>query len=265
MIHYSFMIIPDLSTIGNDDTIRRTLDLIKSCGYAGVELNMTGGLTRYLDKVASWIEERELTIPSFLTGEAYNEGLCLSSPKESVRKKTVARLIDYLDTARRFNAILVVGLLQGLLSDEPDRNTANKRIVECLKQVGEAAVLRGVELVIEPVNHLQVGFYNSVAEVANLVADIDSPSWKLMVDTIHMNIEESSLTKPIYEFKSNIRHVHLCESNGGVFGSGNVDFAAVLRALDDIGYDHFASIKVYRKSTLNDAISHSIAHLSGLR
>ena len=53
----------------------------------------------------------------------------------------------------------------------------------------------GVEIVIEPVNHLQVGFNNSLAEVQRLIAEIDVPVFKPMLDTIHMNIEETSLDR----------------------------------------------------------------------
>ncbi len=264
MIHYSFMIIPSLPTLGGDGYIQRTFDHIKSCGYSGIELSLVPALESHLDRLERWLDERELVVPSFLTGDAYAEGLCLCSPDADVRRRTVARLIDYLDTAERFNAILVVGLLQGLRSDEPDPVVANRRIVEALRQVGEAAALRRVDLVVEPVNHLQVGFNNSVAEVVELEREIGSPAWKLMVDTVHMNIEETSLTQPIYDNRGSLRHVHLCESNGGILGSGNVDFEVVLRALDEIGYDHFASIKVYRKAALEEAASQSLKYLRSL-
>ncbi len=265
MTHYSYMIIPPLPTLGDDNSIQRIFDQIKTCGYAGIELSLAPALTGHLDRLERWISDRELVVPSFLTGDAYAEGLCLSSPDAGVRKRTVTRLIEYLDTAERFNAILVIGLLQGLLSDEPDPVIANRRIADCLREVGEAASPRGVDLVVEPVNHLQVGFNNSVAEVVQLEREIDSPAWKLMVDTVHMNIEDTSLTQPIYDNAANLRHVHLCESNGAVFGSGSVDFGPVLKALDEIGYDHFASVKVYRKSAMADAISQSIEYLRGLR
>ena len=265
MIRYRFMIIPSLPTLGGDDSIRHTFDLIKSCGYTGIELSLGLKLYSHLDKLERWLDERELVVPSFLTGDGYAEGLCLCSPDTDVRKRTVARLIDYLDVAERFNAILVIGLLQGLISDEPDPALAHRRIVECLREVGDAAAPRGVDLVIEPVNHLQVGFNNTVAEVVQTEREIGSPAWKLMVDTVHMNIEETSQTRPIFDNADILRHVHLCESNGAAFGSGNIDFPLVLGALDEIGYDHFASIKVYRKAAMAEAISHSLAYLRDVR
>ena len=118
-----------------------------------------------------------------------------------------------------------------------------------------------MELVIEPVNHLQVGFNNSLAEVQQLITAIDVPVFKPMLDTIHMNIEETSLTDPIYRCGRSLGHVHLGESNGGILGSGHVNFPSVLRALESVGYEGFASVKVYRKASLEEGARSSIEYL----
>ena len=128
--------------------------------------------------------------------------------------------------------------------------------------IGQAAALdAGVELVVEPINHLQVGFHHSVGEVRDLVAEIDVPAFKLMVDTIHMNIEETSLVDPIRACGAALKHVHLCESNGALLGSGHIDFSSVLAALDEIGYAGFGSVKVYRKAGFRAAAAASLDYL----
>ena len=265
MIRYSYMIIDQLSSFGDDDDIRRMLEFIKDCGYEGVELNLREPPGVDLDRLQKWLGELGLIVPSFLTGEAYKEGLCLCSPDLASRQGAVQRLIHYLDTAQQFDAILVVGLLQGLQSDEKDIDVANERIADGLRQVCTVAAERNLELVVEPVNHLQVGFHNSVAEVRHLVEVVDSPALKPMVDTIHMNVEDPSLTQPILDCGTNLRHVHLCESNGALFGSGHIDFRTVLKTLKSIGYDGFASAKVYRKATIHQAAPSSIQYLRSLK
>ena len=102
-------------------------------------------------------------------------------------------------------------------------------------------------MVLEPINHLQVGFNHTVAEMQQLIETIGSSAIRPMVDTIHMNIEEASITQPIRDCGSQLRHVHLCENNAAHFGTGHIDFRAVLHALNEIGYDGFASVKVYRE------------------
>ena len=257
MFCYSYIII-DFSEI---EDLQATFALLKSCGYAGVELNLTPDVIDSLDEIESAAAANDLVVPALLTGAAYEDGLCLSSPDSRIRSRTVERLKSYLDVASRFDAILVVGLLQGLRSDEADPVAANQRIAACLRDVGLAALDVGVEIVIEPVNHLQVGFNNSLAEVQQLVAEIDVPVFKPMLDTIHMNIEETSLTEPVYRCGDSLGHVHLCESNAGLLGAGRIDFKSVLDALNSVGYEGFASVKVYRNANLEDAIRSSVEFL----
>lgn len=258
-MHYSFILIEPPPQ--DPDEMARLFRFIAGCGYEGVELNLTGPLLDSLDQIEQAAAASNLVVPSFLTGEAYRQGLCLSTADTARRTAAVERLIAYLPVAVRFHAILVVGLLQGLACDEPDPQVANERIVEGLTEVARAAEAAGAELVIEPVNHLQVGFNHTVDEVMRLIAVIGSPAIRPMVDTIHMNIEESSLTGPIRECGPALRHVHLCESNGGLLGSGHIDFKVVLGALDDVKYDGFASVKVYRKATLAEAATSSMRYL----
>ena len=260
-MRYSYMVI-DFADLGGD--FAAGLDFIRDCGYEGVELNLTPAVLGQLDAIERSVEACGLVVPSLLTGAAYAEGLCLSVADQSRRVGAVARLREYLPIAQRFNAILVVGLLQGLREDEPDVEVANERIADGLREVGLAAQDAGVDLVVEPINHLQVGFNNSVGEVCALIERIGVPAFRPMVDTIHMNIEEKSLTQPIFDCGDALRHVHLCESNGGVLGSGHLDFKAVLAALDAIGYAGFASVKVYRQASLREAAPASLAHLRGL-
>ncbi len=263
MERLSFILIEPPSRWGG--SIDETFRFIRSSGYAGVELNLTTELVGNLDEIESAARGNDLRVVSLLTGAAYEEGLCLSTPDESIRERTVARLLENLETADRFSAILVVGLLQGLRSDEPDPVVANRRIVSCLQHLGREAEARDVDIVIEPVNHLQVGFNHSVGEVRDLIRATGSSALRPMVDTIHMNIEETSLIQPIYDCGAELRHVHLCESQGGLPGTGTIDFAGVLEALERIGYPHFASVKVYRKAGLSDAVEQSMAFFRGFR
>lgn len=261
MIPLSFIVLPKLSAFESVDRLERNLAFLRDCGYTGVEFNLAEPLGIEPDELERLVRKNGLAVASFLTGDAYSDGLCLCAPNAEVRARTVARLISYLETARRFSAVMVVGLLQGLRSDEPDPAVAKRRIAEGLMRVAEAAVQKGVELVIEPVNHLQVGFNNSVAEVLELIGDVGSPAIRPMVDTIHLNIEERSLTEPIIACGRALRHVHLCESNGGRFGTGHIDFVAVRGALEQIGYERFASVKVYRDVPFEDAARSSIENL----
>ena len=264
MFSTSYIVVDPPSRFDREEDLQRALAFLRSLGFDGAELNIADPLGVDIDHLEGWVDDLDLALPSFMTGGAYADGLCLSSPDLSVRKRTVARLISYIETARRFDAVLAVGLLQGLRTDEPDAEVANDRIVECFREIAPAAEESGVQFVLEPVNHLQVGFNNSVKEVLAIIERVGSPALKPMVDTLHMNIEESSPMQCIFDVGADLRHVHFCDSNGGLLGSGNVDLAAAWDALQRIDYERFVSVKVYRCPVWQEAAQSAMEYLKGL-
>jgi sugar phosphate isomerase/epimerase len=246
---------------GLDDLDRR-MARIAALGYRGIELTASHPPPYPPDDVIALTRKHGLPVVSMLSGWSYaNEGLCLASPRAEVRQRAVDRLIGYADYAGRLGAVLVVGLMQGLRSDEADPAKANERIAACLRPVAEAAAERGGVVVLEPVNHLQVGFNHTAADAAAMVERVGSPGLSYMLDTIHLNIEERSILATIRAHGGRIRHFHLCETNGGTFGTGNLDFSAVLHALDEAGYSHFASVKIYRDVDWEEAAESAITFL----
>ena len=137
--------------------------------------------------------------------------------------------------------------MQGFRTDEPNRALAERRIEDALRRVAEAAEENATTVVVEPVNHLQCGFHNSLDAVLELTSRIGSPRVKPMLDSFHMNIEEASLRAPILDAGAALGHFHLCESNGGFLGSGNLDFPSIFETLDSIDYHGCVSVKVYRE------------------
>jgi sugar phosphate isomerase/epimerase len=247
------------------DELDRRMGLLAALGYGGVELSAFHPLPYPIEAVAGLAQKHGLPVVSMLSGWSYaGEGLCLCSPDQAVRDRAVGRLIEYAGQAAAVGALLVVGLMQGLRADEPDQARANPRIADALGRVCVSAERVGASLVIEPVNHLQVGFHHTTAEAEALADRVGSTALGVMLDTFHMNIEERSVFEAIRLHAPRARHVHLCETNGGPFGTGGLDFGRVLSALDQAGYDRFASIKVYRHQGWEEAARSSAAFLRGL-
>ena len=255
----SFLIYEPVADLSELD---QRMGRIAGLGYRGIELTASHPFPYPIEEVIALTRKHSLPVVSLLSGWSYaNEGLCLASSQSDVRKRAVDRLIEYAGYAGGLAAVLVVGLMQGLRSDEADETAANERIASCLREVAEAAAERGAVVVLEPVNHLQVGFNHTAAEAAAMVQRVGSPGLSYMLDTIHLNIEERSVLDTIRTHGRRIRHFHLCESNGGRFGTGNLDFPSVLQALDEVGYSHFASVKIYREADWQEAAQSAIAFL----
>ena len=248
--------IPDLQELD------RRMGRIAALGYDGIELAASHPAPYPPEEVLALSRKHRLPVVSMLSGWSYgNEKLCLASPRAEVRQQAVQRLIEYASYTARLGAVLVVGLMQGLRSDEADEAAAQERIAAGLRTVASAAAEQNATIVLEPVNHLQVGFNHTAAEAAALVDRIGSASLSYMLDTIHLNIEERSVLETIRLHAPRIRHFHLCETNGGLFGTGNLDFPSVLQTLQEVSYAHFASVKIYRNGNWERAATQAIAYL----
>ncbi len=91
---------------------------------------------------------------------------------------------------------------------------------------------------VEPLNRFETSFINLTSQGIELVDRVGNPACKLLLDTFHMNIEDVSLGDAIRAANSQrIGHVHACENDRGVPGSGHVPWNDVAAALKDINYD----------------------------
>ena len=68
----------------------------------------------------------------------------------------------------------------------------------------------------------------------------------------------------VLDVATKIRHVHLCDSNGGPLGSGNADLPGILQALKSIDYQYFVSVKIYRGPEWREAAERAIEYLAAL-
>jgi sugar phosphate isomerase/epimerase len=251
VMRFSFLFYEPIPTLAE---LERAMQRLRRLGYEGVELSACHPMPYPAEAIRKLSERHDLPVVS----------LCLSVANDAIRRRATERLRDYVSLAGELDALLVVGLMQGVRADEPDEAAARGRIESCLKEVATFANGRGANVVIEPVNHLQVGFHNSVAEAAALAHRIHEPSFGFMLDTLHMNIEERSIEDVIRTHGRSARHVHLCDTHGGPFGTGGLDFRAVLGALRDSGFGGFVSVKVYRGAGWEDAAAGAAAYLRSI-
>ena len=100
------------------------------------------------------------------------------------------------------------------------------------------------------------GVIPHVIRTVHHVDDFTSPS---MVEC-----QERSITEPIYRVGKDLGHVHLSETNGSLLGTGHLDILSVFRALADIGYDRYVSVKVYRGTPWEQAAVSVIQHLRSM-
>ncbi|MGM1029013.1 MAG: sugar phosphate isomerase/epimerase family protein [Actinomycetota bacterium] len=129
----------------------------------------------------------------------------------------------------------------GSLGHEPivDLETDLDRVATALARAAATASAHGVELWVESLHYLRLCFDRSRAEALHerLVGSGVRP----ILDVAHVVAAGDGLVDTIRAWGDAIAHVHLRDAVAGEFsraiGAGEVDFAAAIGALGDLGFD----------------------------
>ena len=226
-----------------DGELAKKLTRLTELGFRAVEFSATNPSQIDVESLSTLLNQSRLNASALLTGGIYSQyRVCFASREASVREEAVRRIAALMPVANQLGTLLVIGLIQGQRADAANRDSAQRNIIDCLKSIGEHAERQNVHCVFEPVNHLEVGFNHTVAEVKSVLSAVGSSFLHIMADTFHLNIEESSVKGAILACGKDLSHFHLCETNRCTFGSGHLDFQMVFRTLDEMKYDGYCTV-----------------------
>ena len=175
------------------------------------------------------------------------------------------RLRDLIDFAAAVRAPLVtIGSVRGRAATFGAG--AREQLVTMLREAAVHAASRGVRLVLEPINRYQLDLVNSVEEALALVEEVSHAALGLLLDTCHMNMEESSWQEPFERAMAAGRlwHVHVADSNRRAPGRGLLDFAAIIAILRQVGYAGYLSAEILALPDPDRAAQDMLVHLRPL-
>ena len=218
---------------------------IKRHGFDGVEFPMFRPEDFALEVIRKGLElnELECTLCSAIPG-----GLSVLSEDASVRQKTRAFLQDCIEMTAEAGAKIFAGPFYspvGYLTGR--RRTADEwsRAVDCYQSLGPVLARNGVTLAIEPLNRFETYFLNTTADAVALCDQVGHPNVGILFDTFHANIEEKKIGEACRAAARHLKHVHTCENDRGIPGSGHVDWKDVFQALREIHYDGWLTIESF--------------------
>ena len=241
------------------------LSFIAKLGYRGVELAIRNPKSVDPEWLAELIKRSNLQVPAIGTGQAWNdEGLSFTDPDPDVRSAAIERIKSHIPLAAKFNALIIIGLIRGKILPGVTQTQAIEWLTTALQECCREAENSGVRLALEPINRYETTLINSANEGMELVSMVNSPSFGLLLDTFHMNIEEVSILQSISLCKDKIFHFHVADSNRWYPGCGHLDFTSILRALKATGYTGFVSGEFLPRPDAETAARGSITYLNRL-
>ena len=230
---------------GFDHSNLPLLPRIKSWGFDGVEVPLFRPMEFAAADIRKGVETNglECTICSVLV-----QGLSLISDDADVRRRTITHMREAIEAGADAGAKLIAGPLYCPVGDLPGRRRTGdewKRAVEAYQSLGDALVSHGMTIAIEPLNRFETYFLNTAADAAALATEIDHPHVGILFDTFHANIEEKDIAAGYSTVGRHLKHVHTCENDRGIPGSGHVEWDGVFQALRALRYDGWLTIESF--------------------
>jgi sugar phosphate isomerase/epimerase len=242
--------------------LETNLAQIAAFGYDGVELAIRDPQLIDLGLLDGLVRNLGLSVPAIGTGQAWGEeGLSFTDPDPKVRQAAIERIKSHIPIASHFGAIIIVGLVRGIVKPGVNHQQAMDWLVKALRDCSDAAKPHGVRLALEPINRYETTLINNAAEGLDLIERVGADNFGLLLDTFHMNIEEADIEASIRACAERIFHFHVADSNRWYPGAGHLDFKSILETLFDIGYQGWVSGEFLPKPNTATAAEKGIANL----
>ena len=237
-----------LWTTGVTEEHDSLIENIAKWGYDGIEVPIFSFERPSYERLRGRLEELNLKATAVTCTPPEANPI---SDDASVRDAAVKFLLDAVDCAQIMGAELLCGPWPSPVGELIGRGRTDeewKRCVEVMRKMADAAEKAGITLAVEYLNRFETYFINTARDTGQLVRDVDHPSFRMMFDTFHANIEEKNIAAALASVKEELAHVHISENDRGVPGTGLIPFAEVFATLKNIGYTGWVTIESFGQS-----------------
>ncbi|TVR05922.1 MAG: sugar phosphate isomerase/epimerase [Spirochaetaceae bacterium] len=246
-------------TFGQDEAYRkpeRTYERLKRCGYDAIEICPPKG--RYglgVSMEAYAATHKKLRADYGLEVSCINE--CwgemwdpysptyktLTEPKTADLGVAETRTsIDFAAEVGAPSVTIAVAIHEAITADTVSEAAAVA--VDALRRMSDYAREKGVKLVFEATNHLEMGkFVNTAANHKRMIELTGCDNIGIQLDWFHVNMEELDPFEAVMDAHPRLWHLHFRDSNSLTPGYGKTDFRAVMRALKKTGYSGYCTIE----------------------
>ena len=223
------------------ESIETTIERLARLGYDGIEIS---GEPRVYDTahVRSLLDQHGLECWGAVT--LMTDGRDLLSEDPYVRLGSVAYVKETLTMVSELQGkiVTVVPSTVGKIIPQGSPDQEWGWAVECLQECQEHAEAVGVRMALEPLNRFETYFLNRGAQALEL-AEAVGGNCGVALDAFHMNIEETDLFAAIRAAGDKLADFHVADNNRMPPGMGALDWEAIVRELQGIGYEGHMTVE----------------------
>lgn len=237
----------DFSPVLYAGKLDKGIPVIADIGFDAIELSVRDPDEKIVKDVLKIVSDYGLKVSTVATGQSYyNDGISLSDKDEGRRKLCVSRLIANIDLASSLSSFVIIGGIRGggFDSQRFELPRYAESFKKSLSEIIPHAKKKNVILLLEPINRYETMLVNNIAEALEWLNEIGSNNLKVLPDTFHMNIEESSMEEGLRIAGDYLGYIHFADSNRLAPGWGHINFKKIASVLKEVGYQGFIGFEI---------------------
>lgn len=203
--------------------LEESLPALSRLGYDGVEVMVRNPESVDRETLNGLLKKHGLSVSIIGTGPiGLGRNLSLSASNGEIRSKSIEATREGLHLCAFLGALLNIGQFRGTGRDPSEQRGNKDRFADSLR---------------------------TAAESLEFIQSLGSSQLGLVLDTFHMNIEESDFEDPFRVAADRLFHVHFADNHRGAPGTEHIPFEKILKTLEEISYEGWISIEISQTPT----------------
>ena len=229
-----------------DSTVRVGLQAIEL--WAGTPHFYVNDATHHeISSILKEIKKRELEIVCF-TPEQCIYPINLSAKDETCRRRSIEYFKKCIQVGNSLECNRLLVTVGFGFYNEP-REEAWKRALDSLQELAKVAEADGITLVLESMSHIGSNVIFNLETLKKMYQEVNSPSVKVMLDTIPMVLAEDTIEDYGAAFGEDLVHVHFIDGDGKTaahqaWGEGIFPLESFKKSLKKINYKNYLTLEL---------------------
>ncbi|MEO9649620.1 MAG: TIM barrel protein [Roseobacter sp.] len=223
----------NLGFLWNDRPLLDAIRAAKAAGFDAVEMHWP----YHVDPadIKSALVQTGLPLLGINTARgdvsAGENGLSAIPGRESEARDLIDQALAYAAETGALNVHVMAGFAHGV--------AAEVCFVQALEYACAQAESRGIDILIEPLNHYDAPgyFLNTTTHAKELIARVGASNLKLMFDCYHVQLMEGDLSHRLETLLPMIGHIQFARvPDRGPPEGGEINYRYIFERLDDLGW-----------------------------
>lgn len=224
-------------------------------GYDAVQLTVNDPSEVDRKLILDEIDKYGLRVSALATGRIYSvDGLSLGSKDEANRTSCVERMKGHIDLARELDgSMVIIGGVRGWSRDADSLEEYHKQFDKSIAEIVEYAEKEKIVVILEALNGEESDIYISIRDTAAYIRKVNSPSFKLQLDTMHMLNENEEIYQQILDNGDILAQLDISGQDRSCPDGDKYDYPLVIKALKEINFQGYLAFEYKAEPPSNAA------------